>query len=187
MAAWLGSDDEFLALCGAVGLGRLLAEGRWDVLPRLRELSADPRWRVREGVAMALQRWGDEDVEALAAELTRWAGGNRYEQRAAAGGLCEPRLLKSGTVASAALDLLDRITYSMLDAADSRSDGFRVLRQTMGYGWSVAVAALPDPGLARFTRWERSSDPHVQWIVRENLKKDRLKRLRSSGPLAGAE
>ena len=47
---------EFVPLCGAVGLGRLLAEGQLDVLPELRRHAADPRWRVREGVAMALQR-----------------------------------------------------------------------------------------------------------------------------------
>src|SRR5947207_8733154 len=45
---------EFLPLCGAVGLGRLLAEGQVAVLPALRQHANDPRWRVREGVAMAL-------------------------------------------------------------------------------------------------------------------------------------
>jgi hypothetical protein len=174
---WLDSGDEFLALCGAVTLGRLLAEGRRDVLPRLRQLASDQRWRIREGVAMALQRWGDADVAALARVLEGWAAGNRYEQRAAAAGLCEPRLLKPREVALSALDLLDSITMTMAGADDARGDGFRVLRQAMGYCWSVAVAALPDPGLERFTRWERSTDPHVGWIVRENLKKDRLKRL----------
>ncbi len=47
----------------------------------------------------------------------------------------------------------------------------------MGYGWSVAVAALPDPGMARFTRWEASDDPDIHWIVAENRKKARFERL----------
>jgi len=50
-----GSKEEFLALCGTVGLGRLVTEGEARLLPRLRSLASDPRWRIREGVAMALQ------------------------------------------------------------------------------------------------------------------------------------
>jgi hypothetical protein len=54
----------------------------------------------------------------------------------------------------------------------------RVLRKALGCCWSVAVAALPEEGLPRFERLERSTDPDVLWIVRENLKKARLARLR---------
>jgi hypothetical protein len=42
----------------------------------LRTLAADPRWRIREGVAMALQRWGDADMDGLLAEMAVWATGN---------------------------------------------------------------------------------------------------------------
>ena len=62
------SEEEFLVMCGAVGLGRLAAEGKRGHLARLRELACDPRWRVREAVALALQRWGEGDFEAMAAE-----------------------------------------------------------------------------------------------------------------------
>ena len=48
----------------------------------------------------------------------------------------------------------------------------------LGFCWSVAVAALPKEGLQRFERLERSSDPDLQWVVRETLKKARLARLR---------
>src|SRR6267143_4991822 len=47
------SSDEFLALCGTAGLGRLVRSDE-TVLPWLKELAEDPRWRVREGVAIAL-------------------------------------------------------------------------------------------------------------------------------------
>ena len=56
------TPQEFLAFCGVVGLGRLVAEGRRDLLPALRRHANDPRWRMREGVAMALQRWGRVDM-----------------------------------------------------------------------------------------------------------------------------
>lgn len=90
----VGSREEFLAFCGTVGLGRLAAEGNTKLLPKLRKLASDPRWRVREGVAMALQRLGASDMRALLSEMRAWAKGNDYERRAAAAALCEPILLK---------------------------------------------------------------------------------------------
>ena len=53
----------------------------------------------------------------------------------------------------------------------------RTLRQALGYGWSVVIAATPDDGLRRFRRLEASDDTDVTWIVREHRKKARLKRL----------
>jgi hypothetical protein len=44
---YAGAEDQFLALCGAVGLGRLLAEGEEDAAEELRQLAQDDRWRVR--------------------------------------------------------------------------------------------------------------------------------------------
>ena len=49
---------EFLAFCGVVGLGRLAAEGQTELVARLRRYASDPRWRLREATAMALQRVG---------------------------------------------------------------------------------------------------------------------------------
>jgi hypothetical protein len=50
---YAGAGDDYLALCGAVGLGRLLAEGDPRAAGELAALAADGRWRVREGVAWA--------------------------------------------------------------------------------------------------------------------------------------
>ncbi len=78
------SPEVFLAVCGVVGLGRLLAEGDLDQLAVLRDCANDPRWRVREAVAMALQRWGDADMSALLKAMNEWAKGTLLERRAAA-------------------------------------------------------------------------------------------------------
>ena len=91
-AAPTGGAGEFLAFCGVVGLGRLLAEGDADALGELRTHAGDPRWRVREAVAMALQRWGGA-TSTLAAAMADWAHGSWLERRAAAAALCEPVLL----------------------------------------------------------------------------------------------
>jgi hypothetical protein len=211
-----GPADEFLAACGAVGLGRLAAEGRRDLLAELRVHASDPRWRVREGVAMGLQRLGAVDMPALLEETRRWVadstivpaataglvdtaaraaaagpwptggtggtgtGGDRWlERRAVVAALCEPALLKQAPHAEAVLEQLDTLTRQVAEAhaAARRDPSFRVLRQALGYGWSVAIAALPNTGKVRFERWVASDDPDVGWIVRENLKKARLRRL----------
>jgi HEAT repeat protein len=96
-AAPFGSTEEFLPVCGVIGLGRLLADGDRSALADLRRLAGDPRWRVREAVAIALQRFGDSDFPALLAELRRWASGSLLERRAAVAALCEPRLLSERT------------------------------------------------------------------------------------------
>jgi hypothetical protein len=52
-----GTPQEFLALCGVMGLGKLLAQGKTSVLPRLRAYADDPRPRVRQEAKMVLRRW----------------------------------------------------------------------------------------------------------------------------------
>ena len=71
----VNSPYEFLAFCGVVGLGRLLAEGEPGLLPTLRAFASDPRWRLREAVAMALQRLGDADMPRLLAAAREWSRG----------------------------------------------------------------------------------------------------------------
>lgn len=110
------SPDVLVAACGVAGLGKLIARnqaGRRKYLPRLRELASDPRWRIREAVAMALQRWGRKDMSALLAEMRIWSGGGLLERRAAAAGLCEPDLLADPSAAEEVLVILDEITASI--------------------------------------------------------------------------
>lgn len=179
------SGDEYEAFCGVVGLGRAIADGRRDLVGDLRRHANDPRWRVREAVAMALQRWGDADLAGMLDEAATWSAGSRLEQRAAAAGACEPRLLRDPAVARRVLGILDVTTATLPGAPDRRTDAFRTLRQALGYCWSVAIAADVVDGLAAFDRWRRSPDPDVGWVVRENLRKNRLRRLLPDGAPRG--
>ncbi len=79
---WLERDDEFLALCGAVGLGRLVADGHNELLGELRRQASDRRWRVREGVAMGLERLGLRDMPRLLDAVRDWIDGSWLEMRA---------------------------------------------------------------------------------------------------------
>lgn len=174
-----GTKEEFLAACGAAGLGASIARGEDQFWPTLRALASDPRWRVREGVAMALQRIGDADMSRLLRGIGNWTTGGALERRAVAAGLCEPGLLEDATSALAVLAVLDEITASLEGQKAGHGDE-RVLRQALAYCWSVAIAALPAEGKKRFERWAECSDPTLRWIVRENLKKKRLDRVDAS-------
>jgi hypothetical protein len=174
---WLARDEEFLALCGAVGLGRLVADGNTQLLAELRRSASDRRWRIREGVAMGLQRYGARDMPALLSALREWASGCWLEKRAVVAALCEPALVRESSHAAAVLGVLDEITTSMLGAADRGADDFRVLRQALAYGWSVAIVGNPAVGRPLLEKWLRAEDRDANWVARENLKKDRLKRM----------
>ena len=196
-AAPVNSAAEFLALCGVLGLRRGLLDGnasdRQAALGALRAFAADPRWRTREAVAMALQSWGAAQLEEMLDEMANWAGGSPFEQRAAVAAICEPAVLgpfeaKSGpTPASARLrlqqeqvfDIMDRITDLFAGAAppERRREGWQALKKGLAYGWSVAVAYLPQAGRPRLERWFTHPDRDVLWVMRENLKKNRLERM----------
>lgn len=171
------SPGEFLAVCGVVGFGRLLAEGRADLLVAIRLCASDSRWRVREGVCMALQRLGRVNMDALLIEMDRWSQGSLLERRAAAAAVCEPQLLGVPKHTRHVLSMLDQITASLMGAKDRKRDEFRILRQALGYCWSVAVVALPSEGKEKIERWILTDDSDIRWIMRENLKKKRLERM----------
>ncbi|MHB8612708.1 MAG: hypothetical protein ACYDAL_09810 [Candidatus Dormibacteraceae bacterium] len=172
------SSDEFLALCGTAGLGKVALMEPATVMTWLNELASDPRWRVREGVAIALQRIGRENMSHLLGEMQAWMSDGPYVQRAAAAGLCEPALLKEREHAVQALMILDHITTSLAATHDRKHHGFGVLRKALGYCWSVAGAAAPENARPYFEKWMRSKDKDVQWVMKSNLGKARMAGLR---------
>ena len=178
------SESEFLGACGAIGLGRLLAAGDETAAARLRDLAGDPRWRVREGVAMGLQRLGDSDPVRLISLCEEWVeGGSWLVLRAVVAGICEPRLLEGPLPLDWVLDILDEATRRLAAASpeDRRTEDHRVLRKALGYCWSVAVAAAPDRAFPRFERLASVEDRDVRWVVKENLGKNRLRRADPEG------
>ncbi len=173
----VNSPYEFLAFCGALGLGRLLAEGDTRQLVQLHTLASDPRWRVREAVAMALQQFGDKDMDHLLVEMQTWSQGTPLEQRAAAAALCEPRLLGEARHARKVLQILDNITATFHAPSVHPREDILILRKGLGYCWSVAVVALPEEGKAFMEKWLGTTSKDILWIMQENLKKARLARM----------
>lgn len=175
--ALIGSGDEYRVFCGVVALGPRATEPA--VAARMRVLATDERWRVREAVAIGLQRLGDADPPALESLVLDWAeDSDPLVQRAAAAALCEPRLLRTAEAAAVAIEVCRRATVSLAarPLSTRRGPGVRTLRQGLGYCWSVAVAADPEPGLAAFGALD-DQDPDVAWIITQNLRKARLARL----------
>ncbi len=167
------SGDEFLALCGTAGLGRVALMEPETVMTWLHELASDPRWRVREGVALALQRFGRENMARLLEEMRSWANETPFIQRAAAAALCEPDLLRRPEDTVEVLMVLDHITKTMGAATNRKDEGFQALRKALGYCWSVAAAASPANARPYIEKWLQSTDKDIAWVMKSNLGKAR--------------
>jgi hypothetical protein len=169
---------EILPFCGAVGLGAIAATRVSYTGPAmrfLRDLARDPRWRTREAVCFALQRLMTARSDDVVAALNEWvAGGHPLELRAVAASVAEPALLRDGDMARSALALHRGILVQMLEMDDRRSDAFRSLRKGLGYSLSVVVCALPQEGFGYLAELAGTGDRDVHWILRQNLKKNRL-------------
>lgn len=180
--------DEFVDFCVVLALGERLARAPDPgLVTALHEHARDPRWRIREAVATGLQRVGDRDLLRLVSLVDGWVlEADPLVRRAAIAAICEPRLLTTQPGASGALRACQAATRTIAEALpdERRTVGMRVLRQALGYCWSVAVAADPGPGLTAFAALQAvEDDPDLAWIARENLRKARLQRL--LGPWAG--
>lgn len=171
------SAEVFLVMVGVVGLAKRYLAGTKTAMRELCAFASDPRWRVREAVAIGLQHIGDRNVPTLLEELRPWTTGSLLEQRAVAAALCEPRLLKERTVVERVIEILAGITDAFVGRRERSGDAFTVLRKTLGYGWSVAIVAAPVKGKAAFARLLKSTDKDVRWIAKENLSKHRLARM----------
>ncbi|EPD83052.1 hypothetical protein HMPREF1529_02419 [Microbacterium sp. oral taxon 186 str. F0373] len=180
--ALVRAGGEFATMCAAAAIGR--DAGAPDSEKRARRLAQDPRWRVREGVVIGLQLWGDVDPAAMAELVAAWAtAASPLVRRAAVAAICEPRLLRSSSAAARAVEICRQATDTLraLPTPGRRDPDVRTLRQCLGYAWSVAVAADPAPGLRAFHALS-SDDPDVAWIIRENRRKKRLLSLEAVTP-----
>ncbi len=174
------TPHEFLAFCGALSLGLPASRGNEQAWRRLRLLASDPRWRTREAVAMALQRVGRTDMRLLFARLQSWRKGSPLVQRAVAAGLCEPDLLRHSPDVVRTLSILAGLSEPFKRSAGPADPERLVLRQALGYCWSVAIAAHPEAGKRAFEKLVPPASPDMLWIVKENLSKNRLTRMDSA-------
>src|SRR5258708_18546438 len=70
------STDEFVAICGTAGLGKVALMGPATVMTWLKELASDPRWRGRRGGPAPPPRIRPAGLSPLLGENARgYAGG----------------------------------------------------------------------------------------------------------------
>ncbi len=174
------TPDEFVVLCGVVAFGACATvrqEWHTEVFEILKHFASSSSWRVREGVAIALQRLlpvnPQKTIEFLL-ELAR--KGNCFQQRASIAAIAEPSLLQTPAMIDAALEIQRLVLERLhaLPAAVRKREDVRALRQSLGYTLSVVAAAAPEKGFALMRDCAGWSDPDVNWILRENLRKKRL-------------
>jgi len=174
-----GDPGEFLAFCGtlaAAGFAAHPARGP-AVWQRVRSAAEDPRWRLREAAAQAIQRALALDQRGALAVLGEWAvGGGWLLLRAVAAGMADPPLLAAPGLAASALRLHEVVCGRLVAAGNRRDPDFRVLRQGLGFTLSVVVAAAPGPGFALLRRLAAVGDRDLAWVLRSNLGKARLAR-----------
>jgi hypothetical protein len=172
---------EVILPCAAVAaygeVGAVRPDWWDDEVAKLGAAATDGRWRVREVVALALQRLLDADWHRTARVLLDWtAADDPLVVRAAAAAVAEPPLLRSEHRRASAAEVqrraVDRLRAYPTQAR--RTPPVRVLRQALGFTVSVVVAATGD--FALLEDMAASGDPDLRWLVRENLKKGRLQR-----------
>jgi len=150
-----------------------------DEIAKLHKGASDPRWRAREMVATGLQRMLEADWSRTYTALDSWLQeSDPLVIRAAVAAVAEPRLLIDQQRGLEALALQARAVDWLvaLPASRRRDESVRTLRQALGYTVSVTVVPAPDAGFDLLARLAQSPDQDARWIVRENLKKNRLRR-----------
>lgn len=176
----INNPREILPACAVLAYGQVaISRPDWweDEIAKLHRAAMNPSWRVREMVAAALQRMLQVDWSRTMSVLSHWLSDQHpLVIRAVVAAVAEPPLLKDFshaedalTIQKAALDWFMNVPAEYRRAYDARA-----LRQALGYTVSVAVAAAPEKGFALMGEIAALEDVDMRWIVRENLKKNRL-------------
>ncbi len=161
----------FLAYCATVSLGQIYANTKnEELLPLLKELANDGRWRMRECIAFSFHRIGEEDFSHLQEICTEWLHtANCYEKRCILVSLAHPLLLDEER-AIFCLNIANTILKSL---DEEKSESFRVLRKGLEFTISFYVQVVPEKGFQFLNSWIGKSDV-IDEILKANLAKKRL-------------
>lgn len=168
------SPEEFVGMCGIVGLCCLQKVNPQNAITTVRQYASHSSWRIREAVAIGIQKMVDENLCDVIKILDGWTSGNDYEKRAVIASLCEPKLLNDKSNVKRILNILSKMMASFASVTGTLSEGQIALRKAAGYCWSVAIVASPEDGKKSFEKLLPAKNKHILWIIRENLKKNRL-------------
>ncbi|HEX3073818.1 MAG TPA: hypothetical protein VHP30_09425 [Ignavibacteriales bacterium] len=174
--AQVNTPEEYLYMFPVVSTGYHITKNDKAGWARIRAAASDTRWRTREAVTMATIYTGLKDFDFLLKEMQSWAKGNLYERRASAAALCEPKLLDKEEKTVAVLNLLKEITDDIPNHSKDE-EGFEALVKGFSFCWSVAICGAPKEGKRIFETLLKHEDKFIKKIVKENLSKNRLKKI----------
>jgi len=159
----------FPAFCAAVGLGKIYTKTKdKKLIPILKRLANDKRWRMREAVAFAFQIIGENAFEDLRSIFKKWIKkSNNLEKRAILVSLAHPKFLNKEN-ARFCFEMAETILREM-----DREKDFDVLKKGLSFTISVFAAANPEAGFKFIKKWI-GKDKDIDRIMKENLKKNRL-------------
>jgi hypothetical protein len=174
------NPKEMIPFCGTRALGAIgsISETYFDkVLVTLKELANDSRWRMREAVAAAIGRIltlkGQEGLPTLESWIEKE---NWLEMRAVATGVADACARGEDLDSQKALELHQTIIKRVRDTEDRKNVQLKILTKGLGYTLSVVTKALPEEGFSYMAHLLELKDPDITRIVKENLKKNRLKK-----------
>ncbi len=174
----INDPKEFLPFCGVRGMAALTSacpQFLKAALGKLKALSEDKRWRIREAVAQGIQKLLVKENPYTLKALHSWIGTDNWLiMRAVAAGVAEPSLLKQPQIAKASYEFHRKILSAILAHEERNTEAFRILRKTLGYTLSVITECNPVQGFSYLRELAESGDSDLCWIVNENLKKNRL-------------
>ena len=177
----LNSPIEFVLMCGVAAWIKQAALMHGSVDIDLFKFANHDSWRVRESVCIGFQRSKDylSPVEMLN-NLSVLKRGTLLEKRAYIATLCDPILLTNYIQPLVVIEDLRIITLECFMTNEKLFEDLRVLRKSLGYCWSVAICEDELNGKQVFEQLLAYKDSkHIKWILKENLKKNRLEKLDS--------
>ncbi len=165
-----GNDPRsFLPFCSAVSLGRMYTKTKdKQIVPVLKRLAGDDRWRIREASAFGFQKIGEADFGELKNIFSDWIErSDNREKRCILVSLAHPKILDRET-SRYCFDILDDVFENI-----ETDDDFEILKKGLSFTMSVYTAANPEYGFAFMEKWI-GKDKIIDIIIKSNLKKNRL-------------
>jgi len=171
------TPEEFVVMCGVLGFCVRNKNNPQFALKGIEEFANSSSWRVREASAMGIQELLTLSAEDVLQILDEWSSRNERYKRCIIAGLCEPKNLKSKDVLENAFYYLGKFTEGFDSIATKLTEDQKILRKALGYAWSVAMVEDLDQGKSLFERFVESENKNIRWIVKNNLKKNRLQKI----------
>jgi hypothetical protein len=171
------SKYEILPMCGVAALGARAASDplAMRAITILHDCAEDLRFRVRECVAEALARIGEQRGEPLVHDVAHWMDGY-FHAAAVLQALADPRWLTRMNAADSVVARLDDAFELLKNAprAASRYPGFKALVDALEKAPVEAAARFGVPVFDMLSRWGTTKDPALRALVKKVLLSPRL-------------